>query len=426
MNGGISVFINPKQCIQRLGFLKPLVFKANQSASNKLAYLGKELISILTKKIRVYITPEIKDYITNTYKGSKNKNFQNELSKNHNQEAYIEVQEYLLSDEKIPSRCGKLVEDDGDKYPYLAVNLRLIKDGTYSVTERGKSFLSLMSDEINIFNPKLDKIQTKEGQNPLILTVKQKLLLLYSFIDADGDVLKPLYKEILENHSNFKLWEVSKYLPNIYRNIVSSHKTNCLNGSTKTRIKRLLKTSETIEKHLSKNPRGSKNALTHNITPRIEPFVDLGLLSKQNPFVYKYNVNDKTKNFFKQLINENSHEAFLRKSFFKTANHFLSIGADHSNENKFIFQEFYKAYTTLRSSYGYASIIESSLLAGINSIVDKKKYFEICEVEEVIKTIHKKNPLLIRFNVTRSGEMNLVKINDILMRKYLESNNGNS
>jgi len=221
------------------------------------------------------------------------------------------------------------------------------------------------------------------------------------------------------------LKEVSKYLPNIYKNIVNSHKIDYLNGTTRTRIRRLLKTADTLEKRLSKGLKSTKDVLLHNITPRIEPFVDLGLICKPNPFLYEYTITDKTR-FFIQLINGGSQEEFLRNSFFKTVNHLFSIDANHIDDEIFIFQEFYKAYTTLRTSYGYASILETSLLAGITCMVDRKKYFEIYEAEEVIKAIRKKNPLLIRFNVTRSGKMNLVKINDVLMRKYMESSNGSS
>lgn len=63
----------------------------------------------------------------------------------------------------------------------------------------------------------------------------------------------------------------------------------------------------------------------------------------------------------------------------------------------------------------YYIVIESSdeigvaLLAGIYAVADSGSYFEIAECLELLKSLQKERPELLRFNVNRWGDLTFIK-----------------
>jgi len=366
----IRVFTNPKRCMQRLGFLKPLVWRASQSATNSLSTLGKELIASVSQ---------------------------------------IELQDLYLANSELPSRCGKLINDDWNKYPYLALNLGLLRKGTYSLLVRGQSFLSLVSDSEKTVFGRPGSIPFNEGLNPLQLTAPQKLILCFSLIEGDGDVLKWLYEKLLPLSEPITDRETGGYLPEIYRAIIKKYRTKARSGDDLLRIQRLLDTADKIERWTKAKPTGSKDILMQSVTPRLEPFVDLGLLSKPDPFAYRYQVTDTTRTFFEPLINAESIDYFLHHSFFEAANKAFNLNGEHRTDRENILPAIQKAYTVLKSPLGYVPILEVALLAGIYSTTESGSYFEISDAMDTLKSLQKEKPELVRFNVDRWGALTFVK-----------------
>lgn len=417
----IRVFTNPKRCMQRLGFLKPLVWRASQSATNNLSTLGKELIAFVFQKVSITLSLHLEEYIKAVltapiYRNIRtiaSKPFEDSLDK---PKVQIELQDLYLANSELPSRRGKLIDDDWNKYPYLALNLGLLRKGTYSLLVRGQSFLSLVSgDERKAFG-RQGIISINEGLNPLQLTITQRLLLLFSLIEGDGDVLKWLYKKLLPLLEPITDRETGGYLPEIYRAIVKEYRTKARSGDDLLRIQRLLDTANKIERWTKAKPTGSKDILMESVTPRLEPFVDLGLLSKPDPFAYRYQITDATKTFFEPLINSESIDHFLHHSFFEAINKTFNLNGDHQTDRETILPSIQKAYTVLKSPLGYVPIIEVALLAGIYSITESGSYFEISEVTDTLRSLQKERPELVRFNVDRWGTLTFVKFNSDIMK----------
>jgi len=409
----IRVLTNPGRCMQRLGFLKFLVWRASQSATNNLATLGKELVNIVSRKVSVILTPELQEYIRIALTDAIYKNLRAALSKPLDENSdrpvvRVELQDVYLANSIIQSRRGKLVKEDWRKYPYLAIDLGLVRKGTYSLLVRGQSFLSLVSDEER---KAFDKQEFFNADvNPFQLSPEQKLLLLFSFIEKDGDVLSRLYSIILPLSEPFTDREAGDYLPEIYRYIAKKYRPKIRSADDLSRIQKLIDSANKIEAWKGK-PYSGKGAREQAITPRLEPFVDLGLLSKPDPFAYRYQVTDATRTFFEPLINAESIDYFLHDSFFETANKAFNLNAKHRTDRETILPAIQKAYVILKSPLGYVPILEVCLLAGIYSITETGCYFEISEATELLKKIQKERPELIRFNVDRWGALTFVKFN---------------
>lgn len=414
----MRVLNNPDRCMQRLGFLKYLVWRSAQSATNDQATLGKELINGVSRKISVILTPQLQEYVRIALTDDIYKDLRAASSKTLDKYSdkmvvQVEIQDVYLANSVIQSRRGKLVKGDWRKYPYLAIDLGLVRMWTYSLLVRGQSFLSLVQEE----ERKAFGIQeySNTDVNPFQLSPEQKLILLFSFIEKDGDVLSRLYSTLLSFSEPFTDRQAGDYLPEIYRSIAKESRKKARTGDDLQRIQRLLDTAGKIEEWKGK-PYSGKGAREHAITPRLEPVVDLGLLSKPDPFAYRYQVTDATRKSFEPLINAESIDYFLHHSFFEAANKAFNLNAEHRTAGETILPAIQKAYVILKSPLGYVPILEVTLLAGIYSIIGSGYYFEISEATDMLKALQKERPELVRFNVDRWGALTFVKFNGDVMK----------
>ncbi|MCL6579740.1 MAG: hypothetical protein K6T73_10250, partial [Candidatus Bathyarchaeota archaeon] len=296
------------------------------------------MIASVSQKVSVILTPQVQEYIRSALTDPIYKNIRTNASKHIEDtsdklQVQIELQDFYLANADLPSRRGKLINDDWNKYPYLALNLGLLRKGTYSLLVRGQSFISLVSDDEKKAFVRSGITPFNEGSNPFQLTIPQRLLLLFSFIEGDGDVLKLLYKKILAASEPIADREAGGYLPEIYRAIVKEYRHKARSGDDLLRIQRLLDTADKIERWTKTKPTGS-NILMQSITPRLEPFVDLGLLSKPDPFAYRYQVTDATRTFLDPLINAESIGYFLHHSFFEAASNAFNLNAEHRTDRE--------------------------------------------------------------------------------------------
>ena len=416
----MRVFSNPDRCMQRLGFLKPLVWRAHQSATNNLSTLGKELVATVSRKVSVTLSPQLQEYIKTALTDPIYKTLRIIASKplevgSDRPIVQVELQDIYLANSDIPSRRGKLVKEDWRKYPYLGIEVGILRKGTYSLMVRGKSFFLVIPEkEIKVFGS-LEHPSINSDSNPFLLTMPQRLLLLFSFLERDGDILSRLYNKLLDIAEPFTDRDSGDLLPEIYRTIAKQYRSKARSGDDLLRIQKLLDSADKIEAWKGK-PYTGKGARELAITPRLEPLVDLGLLSKPDPFAYRYQTNAATRAFFEPLTNSDSIENFLHHFFFEATNKAFNLNREHRPDKNVILPAIQKAYTALKSPLGYAPILEVSLLAGIYSITESGAYFELSESLDTLKSLQKEKPELVRFNVDRWGALTFVKFNNDIMK----------
>jgi hypothetical protein len=409
---------HPRRSQQRLGFLKYLVWQASSATTNSLHTIGNRLVNAVSRKVSVALVPDLQDYIKYVLTDSKYDNLRSTTLKQERQNKpriEIEIQDLYLCDPNLPSRRGKLVSDDWNRYPQLAVDLHLLRRGTYSTMTRGRSFLSLVPDEESkAFD--VDMVNRPRITNPFSLSVAQKLLLLFSLVDADGDVLRPLYEILLGFADPLTAADAGNHLPDVYRMLAKEARNRVRSGDDSLRIQMILDNAEKIEA-VKRNPNpGGKNPREHGITVRLEPFVDIGLLDKVDPFTYSYRVTNATKRFFEPLLESESVDDFLNSRFFATANKSLNLNGEHTVASVTSLPMLQKAYNVLKSPVGYSPILELCLLAGIYSLLEAGNYLEISESIQILKSLQKDKPRLVTFNVDRWGMLNFVKFNDDLAK----------
>lgn len=398
----IRALENTNRSMQRLGFLKYLASRCAARDTSNLTVLGQELISTVTQKVKLSVKPEILRYIERRLTDRAYQELRKIASKNP-EFLTLEIQDVYLSSTELPSRTGKLVHDDWRKFPYFLSSLGLMRKGLYSLVVRGYVLLKLVSpQEITAFK------EYSSHFNPFKLDLKQKMLFLFQLLEHDGDILQPLYSQILAENGSFSDRDAGDLLPDIFRGLEKRLRTRVISGSDILRLQRLLSTASNVEKWKGK-PYTGKGAREESITVRLEPLVDIGLLEKKDPCAYKYHLSLPGKAFFHFFTASDDIDSFLGKYFFHSLNSSFKLGAKTTTNSNFILNQLYQSYDSLKSPWGYAPLTDVALLAGINSLADKKVYFEINDAIALLKTFQKQQPEAIRFNINRMGKLAYVE-----------------
>jgi len=411
----LRVFDNASLRMQRIGYLKRLIKRVGTTPTSNLESLGNDLLDVVLKKVRFQIDENLATYIKarlggNSYTSIKNQT--NAWLKNGGDAPFLllELQDLYLSDPKLPSQVGRLVKEDWRKYPQLGMNLGLVRPGTYSTTTRAFSFLHLIPEqEQQAF------IEYLPDSNPFFLSLEQRLLLIYSFLENDGEILIPLWKKLLSSSLiPFSERDAGDLLPSIIRNVISHYKNKMIPVDLRKRLESLAKSADNIALQLNVQDYTSVSAREENARVRIEPIVDLGILQKVNPLRYEYTFSVAGKVLADSLTGDEDSTAigdFLHQRFFSTMASVQGIQADVlSNED--IVPRLQVNWKTISSSNGYAPIEEIALLAGIKALVNDKKVMEIATAREALIAYQKANPYKVRFTVDRLGTLAHAKFID--------------
>ncbi len=394
--------------MQRLGFLKHLVSRGSLTSTSTLRVLGDDLIQTLSKKVAVPITPELAQYVQQALTDGAYKPIRDAVERVKEQgtggdSVNVELQDLYLASAELPSKRGKLAAKEWRKYPYLAVGLGLIRKESYSVLVRGQVFLKLVSpQEIAAFK------NYSQDVNPLMLTTSQKLFFLFTLIEHDRDVLLPLYRELLSVNAGFSDREAGDLLPGIMRKAHQKLRPRVSNAADLARLQRLLETAGTIEQWRVRAYSG-KGAREETVTPRLEPFVDLGVLAKDSPFSYRYQLTTLGRCLMGELAKKEDYDSELDVYFFAQATEAFGLSIPHLAASSEVLAALYESYRVLASPFGYAPIREVLLLAAISSINEGKGYFEMAEGLETLRMAQRERSEFVRLNVDRWGKVNVVK-----------------
>ena len=394
--------------MQRLGFVKYMLSKCASSDTTSQDVLVRHLEDFVSIKIDTLLREEVVEYIRTRFPGNYYKVIKDKVKKITNdrkakQLLSINLQDVYLSSNILPSKTGRLSKDDLNDLPYLLTSLGLCRKENYSILVRGRLFVDLLQKY------ELPAFKTYDSNhNPFLLDTKQQMFFIFQFLENDGDVINILYKKLL-SLNKFSDRDAGDLLAESYRELADIYRQNVRNIDGQKQLQRILNIASSIEKWKGKMDTGGKSARTHNVTIRLEPFVDMGLLEKDNPHEYKYTIPNYSKLFFETLYELNNISDFLHTIFFEHINIAFNLKAKKVEDKNVIIKNYYNAWRALKSPLGYSPIEEAALLAGINSITKDRYFVEINEIISVLKDYQKKYPNLIRFNIDRTGKLTYVK-----------------
>jgi len=406
MAGRIRVLDSANRTMQRLGYLKALCALVNETETTNLASLGKRLIERITKRIRVSppFDENIREYARNRLRDRVYQSLRQAiLEANNSKPVSLEIQDIYLADSSLPSRTGKLVQENWRRYPYLGTSLELIRKGTYSALTRSLVLLKVtLPEEISAFH-ELDK-----EHNPFRLSDEQALVLLYCFIDNDAEVIFPLFKSIVSlRQKTFDERVAGDLLPDILRQIVRNYGNRGITAEERDRLTLISKTANSIEAQKGKSYTGG-GAREESIRVRLEPYCDLGIISKTDRDRYDYNITKALRVLVDKWEDAGDTEKFLQDRFFATFAKCRGLRVREAKEGMAI-EALIKAGHDLKSTLGYSPITDVGLLAGIRLLTEKKAVLELSRTTELLRALQKRDPNAVRFTVDRMGTMAFVK-----------------
>jgi len=406
----IRALENTARPMQRLGYLKRLIRRVTATSTSNLENLGRDLTDTVTRKTRVPLDAQRANYIKQRLYDRAYKTLKDQtnawLQSGQDAEPPIvamELQDLYLADPMLPSQSGKLVKNDWRKYPQLGVNLGLIRAGTYSHNTRALSFLHFTPErELKAF------LEYQPGTNPMRLSRQQTLLLLYSFLENDGEVVALLWQQLFSSQpSRFSDRDAGDLLPKIYREIITRHRNRIISADERERLLTLEQSAESIARWQDAE-RYVGGAREEASRPRVEPYADLGLLNKPDPFKYEYAFSPPGQVWaeaFQDVDTSQAIDEFLSKYFFSVAASAWEIEAQTLSEPDEIVPYLYRAWQVVHSPGGYAPIGELALVAGIEALLEYKVLLEPTIAREALIAFQKANPYQVRFTVNRMGVM---------------------
>jgi len=139
---------------------------------------------------------------------------------------------------------------------------------------------------------------------------------------------------------------------------------------------------------------------------RLEPYTDVGLLTKPDPVRYSYTFTPPGLVWVEALAGVETDDQvyeFLTTRFFASAARAWGISAAPITDPEAIVPHLHRAWQAIRSAGGYAPIEEMALVAGIEALLEHGLVIEPAVAREAIITYQKAHPYQVRFTVNRMG-----------------------
>lgn len=377
---------------QRLGYLKAIVLLSSPSKTTNTEGINAELSKLLTRRVPLStVNPDIEKY-------SRNR-------KSKDSSEAIDIQDCYLSDPRMPSQTGALAKSAfrDSLIPNLATEIRLLLPTNYSLTPLGQLLFHLVRPEESAALRQYDP-----NVNPFLLTTEQKAFFLYCFLRSDGDVLRRLYSRLISRAGWFHRSEAGNELAEVFREIAAGYSKKIRSGRDVTAVQKLREYALAIESQPDTSHSGVREQRT---TMRLEVFVDMGLLEKEDPTKYTYRFTPNGTAFMRDFTQAADVDSFLLEYFFNSVNQSFGCGAKPIRDSKDLFlQLLLPEHSLLASGLGYGPLHETLLLTVLRNLGGGRHvYFELSWGIEAIKELQRGHPNDIKFNINRQGEIRYVK-----------------
>ena len=404
MAGRIRVLDGVNYTMQRLGYLKPLAALVNESETSNLEALGKKLIARVTHRIRMSppFDADLQEYAKTRLIDGACRDLRKTIMEN-GEPANVEIQDAYLADHSLPSSTGRLTESDWKRFPYFGTSIEFIKKGTYSPLTRSLVLLAVTPKEELAAFGELDR-----RYNPMRISDSQAAVLLYCLLDNDAEVTLPVLRGVLaQGEEVCGERQIGDLLPDILREVVSAHKGRSLPAADRERLSMLKKTAASVERWKDK-PYTGGGAREKTIKVRLEPFCDLGLLTKPAREKYAYQATKATTRLLDHCARFADTDTFLQQGYFTAFAACRGVEAQPAGDSEAT-EALARAGEALKSTLGYTPITDVGLLAGTRLLFERGRILEQGRTVELLRTLQKQDPTFVRFTVDRMGALAYVK-----------------
>lgn len=378
-----------RRSMQRLGFIKWLLRFTTSSRTQTLESLTRAFYNEVTARVPL--------------DARQRQTFFEYVSQQHLHRRYdhgvesVEMQDLFLSDPHLPSHTGAItgeLERKGYRHsvyveiPTWATRVQLIRQRNYTLTDRGR--VLQLAGGLSV-----DEESENHKTNPLFLSLPEQYVLLFCLIEVDGDLLAEMYKRLLDAQT-FTRSDAGEMAAAGLQDLRDRRLKNANFGPMQQLRTKLERTIEAIKKQRP----GGLGPRESIATPRTEPLVDCGILTKPNVEKYEYSFTDWGKSFLLALISHQPVGDFIN-SHLSSA---ISCLTGQTVQEGAELSDIRQPYLQLKSGIGYVSLQELGLLTVAHAISSPtKNLFEIKSVEETLKKAAMQSNQQIRFAAGGTG-----------------------
>jgi hypothetical protein len=234
------------------------------------------------------------------------------------------------------------------------------------------------------------------------------MVLLYCFIDNDAEVALPLFTRLVAHSgASFDERVAGDMLPEILRQVVKGQRNRSLVVEERERLALLGKIADSVAKSKDK-PYTGGGAREETVRVRLEPYCDLGFLTKPDHNRYGYQTTDALRTLLAAWTEAEGTDAFLQQRFFAAFAACRGLASRQASDAEAT-EALVDAGQALKSSLGYSPITDVGLLAGVRLLAEKGAVLELARTTDLLKSLQKIAPDFVRFTVNRMGAMAYVK-----------------
>jgi hypothetical protein len=395
--------------MQRAGVLSAIVVAASDSQATSLEGISRSYTKLIRRSVAV---PSMEGEVILQYLRKQRlwKRYGTlKQAEEWPEDAQVEQQDYWLADPAVPSATGAVTDDVIDEPPQLAAALRLIRDQNYTRTDRGRALLAVLEGDVQT----LREGSTSWGpnDNPFIIGWAARAVLLYALLDADYDFLRASFEFAPVGENEFTRSTFADSLNDACRALRRAWVRRARSGSERKLLDRLERWAQEIDKgRRSGREWGGGRPPDQLATLRLEPYVDLGLITKLDRAAYRYRLDEGQRSFFDEVGGEGDAEIFLGQSLFAALVRSAGRNPQRTSDAE-VWDRMEAAYHELRSRLGFASFVEVALVA-IGRLLEEGggRYFEVGDGVRVVRARQKQEPRRVRLGPTRRGALTYMKL----------------
>jgi hypothetical protein len=227
-------------------------------------------------------------------------------------------------------------------------------------------------------------------------------------VDNDAAVLQPFLQGLLSlPGASFDERMAGDLLPDIFRQIEKEQRNRAMTAEERERVALLMKTAASIDKWKGKAYTGG-GARQEASTVRLEPYCDLGFLTKPDRDRFEYRLTEPVRDWIGRWEQAGSTDAFLQERFFSAFAALRGWTVQQADDEQAA-DALVAAGAALKSSLGYSPITDVALLAGTRLVTQRRSVLELARSTELLKALQKRDPTFVRFTVDRMGTLAYVK-----------------
>jgi hypothetical protein len=405
----IRFITNSRVGMQRPGLLAAAIVTASDRQSTDLDRSASRLLKVVSKRrdVPVDVSPDVERYLSGLRLW---KRYGHLKGRGLAREDLVEVQDLWLADPSIPRATGAVTPENASELPQLAVSLRLLRDRNYTRTDRGRALLAALGDRRSSIE------HGDVAPNPLELGFTAQLLIAAALLEADGDFLQSAWRTaaVFDEEDTFTRVDFASGMKAACDDLVARSRRGARTGADRRTVIRLKDWADAVDK-----PRGSGKEWGGGRPPdqlatvRIEPWVDLGLFTADDRFIYRYRVTDGQRQAVTTIANADDVRELTSRSLVALMHNAHGRSVPPRASDNEAWDAIRAAYGELRTRLGFAAFAEVVLLAaGRLADAPDPRLLELQQGVELLQERRRDAPKDVRIGINRGGELTYMKLSE--------------